>query len=587
MKIAYLSGTLWLAAAAVAGPPLTTIKDTLYKADGTLFTGSVQIAWKSFEAGDESNIAQQSVTVKVVDGALGVRLAPTTDSSTGAAYNVKYNSEGKVMFEETWAVPPSITPLRVRDVRQSAVNAAMIKISDVQGLSAELAARPLKGVGYVPSRTAIINSSGAISVATGNAADCVRVNGSSGACASPSEVQSLATQVAALPVKGATYAPNRAAVINAAGALGAASGNASDCVRADGSSGPCASPTEVQAVATQLATRPVMAATYAPNRTAVINSAGALEAANGNATDCVKVDGSSGPCSVGTPAIIDQLVEDVEELSADLAIRPVRGPGYAPGRVAVINASGALEAVSGADSDCLRVDGTAGPCGEVEAPLSPLFVDQEVPGGIVDGFNTVFALASPPAPAASLAVYRNGIRQKAGYDFGLSGNTIQFVAEAAPYPGDTVLASYRVAGEAAIAASQTNPSPEVICSKEGTGGQHANMTVLGTCALPPLVAGDRIEASFDYTGNAAFSIEVRWNTLVLAGKTASGESAIAGRAEIASHTQGAQWNSLTWAGGTVGGQAGSAALTAAPLEFSGQGDVRLRSFTVVKYPARQ
>lgn len=44
-------------------------------------------------------------------------------------------------------------------------------------LVSDLAARPLKGLGFTPSRAAIINASGAIDGAVGNAADCVRQDG--------------------------------------------------------------------------------------------------------------------------------------------------------------------------------------------------------------------------------------------------------------------------------------------------------------------------------------------------------------------------------------------------------------------------
>jgi hypothetical protein len=54
---------------------------------------------------------------------------------------------------------------------------------------------------------------------------------------------------------------------------------------------------------------------------------------------------------------------DVIGLIADLGARPVRGPSYAPGRVALINSSGLLESVTGSPSDCVRVDGTSAPCG--------------------------------------------------------------------------------------------------------------------------------------------------------------------------------------------------------------------------------
>ena len=45
----------------LAAPPLTTVQDVLYKADGTPFNGLATISWQSFEAADSSNIAAQSL----------------------------------------------------------------------------------------------------------------------------------------------------------------------------------------------------------------------------------------------------------------------------------------------------------------------------------------------------------------------------------------------------------------------------------------------------------------------------------------------------------------------------------------------
>src|ERR1041384_4527078 len=97
-----LFAAVWLASSAVAGPPLTTIQDVLYKADGTRFNGIVTISWTSFEALDKSAITTQSTTVKVVDGNLRVQLVPTTTATPAAAYSVKYNSDGRIQFGETW-----------------------------------------------------------------------------------------------------------------------------------------------------------------------------------------------------------------------------------------------------------------------------------------------------------------------------------------------------------------------------------------------------------------------------------------------------------------------------------------------------
>ena len=170
-------------------PALTTIQDILYRADGTRFTGTMFIRYNSFLAGDTSNIATSNLTLPIVNGALRVQLVPTTTASAGAQYTVTYNSQGINQFTEIWAVPPSTIALRVRDVRVSTGTVVgpppvttPVQIGDVVGLSNELAVRPMKGVGFGIGRTAVINQAGQIDAAAGNLGDCVRVDGSSGPC---------------------------------------------------------------------------------------------------------------------------------------------------------------------------------------------------------------------------------------------------------------------------------------------------------------------------------------------------------------------------------------------------------------------
>lgn len=50
---------------------------------------------------------------------------------------------------------------------------------------------------------------------------------------------------------------------------------------------------------------------------------------------------------------------DVAGLVTDLAMRPLKGPGFAPSRAAVINSSGAIDAAVGNGGDCVLVDGTS------------------------------------------------------------------------------------------------------------------------------------------------------------------------------------------------------------------------------------
>lgn len=403
---------------ALAAPPLTTIQDTLYKADGTRFSGTLTIRWKSFLAGDNSDIVRQSTTVRVVDGNLRVQLVPSTTATPASAYSVTYTSNGRVEFQETWAVPPSAIPLRLRDVRITA-------------------------------------------------------------------------------------------------------------------------------------------------------SAGA--------------DTGTGT----TPVPESQVVG----LIADLGARPLKGPAFAAGRVAIVDASGMLASVIGSSSDCVHVDGTAGPCGD-----TPAFVDSESLTGIVDGSNASFVLSAPPDPPSSLAVYRNGMLQKSGQDYSLSGNAVQFLAGATPQPGDTLLATFRTLGDGG---SSAYASPQVLCSGSAGTTNSTTLTAIGTCQVPAglLLPGDRVEVRLDisHQGTAGgFSVEVDWGATVLARRdAAAADVLVAVRADGSLLPTGTQFSSQSW--GTVLPFAGTVAsapdnvasgLTINIRGMVGQtGDsVTVANFTVVRIP---
>jgi hypothetical protein len=411
-----------LAMSSFAAPPLTTIQDVLYKADGTRFHGTLSISWTSFEAIDRSAIAQHFTTVTVVNGDLQVQLVPSTTATPASFYTVVYNSDGLVQFQETWAVPSSFQPLRLRDVR----------VSILGGIGAD----------------------------------------------------------------------------------------------------------------------------------------------------------------VTPPATIAE--SDVIGLLNDLGARPLKGPGYAAGRLAYVNSNGAIETVTGTPADCVRVDGSAGPCGGTQ----PSFVDADTPSGLVNGVNATFALSGVPSPTASLALYRNGMLQKSGQDFTLSGNQILFLSGALPQTGDTLLASYRVAG-GATDVPQLFPTPQVLCSGLGAATNSATLASVGTCTIPAgfLAAGDRVEIRFDldHAGTSgAFSFAVLWgSTTVLSRNASAAEAQVTGRADAALTATGARlshqsWGaSLAFAAGvgkstddfTAGITVDFRALTALSAET-----VTLSNFTVVRLP---
>jgi hypothetical protein len=421
------------AGVAAAQPALTTIQDILYRADGTRYNGTMFIAWSSFLTGDASNIATANLTVPVVNGVLSVQLVPTMTASAGAQYNVTYNSNGVNQFTEVWAVPPSTVALRISAVR----------------------------------------------VSTG-------------------------TVVGPVPV----------------------------------------SPLADTAVA----------------------------------------------------------IGDVTGLENELAIRPLEGIGFTVGRTAIIDGSGQIDGAAGNLSDCVRVDGTSGACGSSSGGggLLPSFADAEVPGGAINGANTVFSLVNSPSPAGSLDLYLNGLLMDQGGDYTLSNNIITFITASTPQSGDTLLASYRFANPNNPLGSLT--AAQVICSSTGSGAGSTSLTQLGSCTIPAglIENGDRVEIQFQYahTGTATgFTGEVLWGGTTLFSRTAvSAETVVAGKLAVGIYSGGQTWdaqswgNSLSFAAG-VGTAAENTGLNLTISLLSAMAgttsdSVTLRNFTVTRYPAQ-
>lgn len=81
---------------------------------------------------------------------------------------------------------------------------------------------------------------------------------------------------------------------------------------------------------------------------------------------------------------------------------------------------------------------------------SAAFVDAEVPSGTPNGTVTVFTLTNTPSPAASLEVYRNGVLQRQGVDYTVSGTSITFASGSIPQTGDLLQSFYRISGAATL-----------------------------------------------------------------------------------------------------------------------------------------
>jgi hypothetical protein len=292
------------------------------------------------------------------------------------------------------------------------------------------------------------------------------------------------------------------------------------------------------------------------------------------------------------------LESSVVGLVADLAQRPVKGAGFGTGSVAMINQNGQIETVVGNVGDCVYADGTTGPCGG----QSSAFFDSEIPGGLVDGANKTFTLANSPS-GTSLMLFRNGMYMKAGFDYTLTGSTVDFVAGATPQPQDTIVASYRLDPSANIGgltalAGHVSSVAQVLCSANGRATSQITMTSLGSCdiAASGLHPGDRIEVrfTFSHTGTAsAFDVQLKWgDTTVLARHGSVQDSAVAGQAEASLSSTGAQVTAQSW--GTVlaflpgilsaPAQNGVKVDLLGALSRAGSDGIALTSYTVLRYP---
>ena len=186
-----LAALLWVGAGATwATPPLTTIQDQLFRADGTAVNGTLLISWKAFVAQDNSNLPANTLRVPVSGGLLRVKLVPTTTARTTASYTVMYLVDGKLTNTEVWSVPPSGSPVAVRAVRTSPSPVTtppadtLIQIADILGLSDALSERPARGGGYLPGRVLVPDTNGDLSGLSGSPDQCVRGDGSLGPCGS-------------------------------------------------------------------------------------------------------------------------------------------------------------------------------------------------------------------------------------------------------------------------------------------------------------------------------------------------------------------------------------------------------------------
>ena len=310
--------------------------------------------------------------------------------------------------------------------------------------------------------------------------------------------------------------------------------------------------------------------------------------------------------TVGNPGVSGSQIEisDVQGLTNELLVRPIRGAGFAPARAAFINNAGQIEAVQGNLGDCVTVDGNSSPCGSAGGGSNVAYADAETPGGLVNGSNASYTLAFTPAPAASLLLYRNGLLMSSGVDFTLSTNQIVFLVTSVPQTGDTLTASYRFVPAGPIIGNQTSTNaPQVLCNGGGSTTASTQAAILGTCniAANKLVIGDRVEIKFGFThqgSGGGFNPSIYWGgaPLVVRAMNAS-DTAIAGEAQITVASDGtlAHFTSSVASAGlplmTAGAVAGNihnpntVAFDGSLAQTGTSDSLSLKYYTITRYPA--
>jgi hypothetical protein len=100
------------------GPGLTTVSDTIYRADGTAASGKVLISWPSFQTAAGQAVAAGNLNVTIgAGGAFTAQLVPNLGANpAGVVYKVVYQLDDGTVRTEYWAVPTS-SPTGIAAIR--------------------------------------------------------------------------------------------------------------------------------------------------------------------------------------------------------------------------------------------------------------------------------------------------------------------------------------------------------------------------------------------------------------------------------------------------------------------------------------
>jgi hypothetical protein len=124
---------------------------------------------------------------------------------------------------------------------------------------------------------------------------------------------------------------------------------------------------------------------------------------------------------------------------------------------------------------------------------SSVWVDAEIPSGLINGSNVTYTLGSTPSPSTSLRLYANGVRLRPTTDYSLATATITMVAPL--QTGDWFYADYRTT---TVGNNVDAEIPSGAINGSNTAFTLANAAVPST-TLHVYLNGVRLRPTSDYT----------------------------------------------------------------------------------------
>ena len=203
----------------------STVQDTIKNPDGTTATGTVGISLLTPTADGSSTYAKFAGTYTLVQLAAGITLAANdTLTPAGTTYRAQFSTgsgRSQQTWQESWLIPTSASPLKV-----SAIRAAQ-----VPSLAYVLQPQQIANNGATEGQALVKHGN---SVAWANA---VAGSAAWGGITGGDPMQQ--SDLAALFGAKLTTPSGSGIVAVTSGTPGLVAGTSTDCVRVDGTSGPC------------------------------------------------------------------------------------------------------------------------------------------------------------------------------------------------------------------------------------------------------------------------------------------------------------------------------------------------------------